>query len=126
MNTFSEIWRTEVKELAEACVPEPDLVRLMSKEENYQPTEDEKKYLESISGKYKDPSGMYYISNMIWRIEHELFHERVEGAKLAIVRILATLDSASYFQNVFGGDENNEEWKTRAALRDGLHKLLED
>ena len=124
MTTFSKIWDTEVKKLAEACVTEPELVRLMSKGEGYEPNEGEKRYLESIKGKYKDIYGMYYISDMIWQVEYALKYEREEAARFSIVRIYEVLNSPSYFQNVFKGNEDDEEWKNRAALRDGLYKLI--
>ena len=65
MTTFSTIWDTEVKKLAEACVTVPELVRLMGQSDDYEPSKEEKEYLESISKKYKDPYGMFYISEMI-------------------------------------------------------------
>jgi len=117
MTIFSKIWDTEVKKLAEACIAEPELVRLMFQGEGYEPNEKEKEYLKSIEGKYKDTYGMYYISDMIWRVEHAL-------AGLAIAQVYDVLNCPSYFQNVFNGNENDEEWKTRAALRDGLYKLM--
>lgn len=124
MTTFSRIWDTEVKKLAEACVTEPELIRLMCKSETYKPTKKEKEYLKSIERKYKDIYGMYYISNMIWEVEHALADGRKESAKVAISFVYETLSSESYFENVFHGNANDEEWKTRAALRDGLYKLL--
>ena len=71
MTKFSKIWDTEVKMLAKACVKEPELVRLMSQSEDYEPSKEEKEYLQSISGKYKDTYGMYYISNMIGKVEEQ-------------------------------------------------------
>ena len=124
MTTFSKIWDTEVKPLAKACVTEPELVRLMSQSKDYEPTQEEKEYLESISGKYNDIYGMYYISDMIWKVEHALADDRKAAADLAIAQIYAVLNRPSYFQNVFLGDENDEEWKTRVALRTGLYKLM--
>ncbi len=124
MTTFSKIWDTEVKKLAEACVAEPKLVRLMGQGEGYEPTETEKEYLKSIEGKYKDPYGMHYISDMIFRVEHALADSREPLAGIAILNVYEVLNRPSYFQDVFNGNANDEEWKTRAALRDGLHKLL--
>ena len=124
MTTFSRIWDTEVKKLAEACVTEPELIRLMYQSEDYKPTEKEKEYLESVKRKYKDIYGMYYISDMIWNVEHALADGRKEAAKVAITFVCEVLNSESYFQNVFHGNANDEEWKTRAKLRDGLYKLL--
>lgn len=124
MTTFSKIWDTEVKQLAQACVTEPELVRLMSQSEGYEPSKEEKEYLEKIAGKYKDTYGMYYISDMIWKVEHALADGRKSIADLAIAQVYEVLNRPSYFQNVFLGNENDEEWKTRAALRDGLYKLM--
>lgn len=125
MTTFSTIWDTEVKKLAEACVTVPELVRLMGQSDDYEPSKEEKEYLESISKKYKDPYGMFYISEMIWRVEHALADNRTAIAVLAVSKVYRKLSSPNYFQDVFLSDENNEEWKTRVALRDGLHKLMD-
>ena len=124
MSVFSEIWDTQVKQLAEACVTEKRLVELMSKDKSYNPNEEEKEYMKKISGKYKDIAGMYYISDMIWRVEHALTDDRSEHAKLAIAQVYDVLNRPSYFHDVFKENEDDEEWKTRAALRDGLKKLL--
>lgn len=124
MTTFSNLWDTEVKQLAQACVTEPKLIQLMGKSNSYEPTDEEKKYLKEMSEKYKDIYGMYYISDMIWRVEHALADRRQSMAGLAITQIYDVLNRPSYFQNVFSGNEDDEEWKKRAALRDGLRKLL--
>ena len=124
MSVFSEIWDTQVKQLAEACVTEKRLVELMSKDKSYNPNEEEKEYMKKISGKYKDIAGMYYISDMIWRVEHALADDRSEHAKLAIAQVYDVLNRPSYFHDVYKENEDDEEWKTRAALRDGLKKLL--
>ncbi len=124
MTTFSTIWDTEVKKLAEACVAEPKLVQIMSKGDNYEPSKEEKEYLESVFEKYKDPYGMYCISDMIWRVEHALADDRTVIAKLAVAEVYEVLNRPSYFEDVFQNDENNEEWKTRVALRGGIYKLM--
>lgn len=124
MSKFADIWDSEVKQLAVACVAEPKLVELMSRGEDYEPNEEEKEYLSSIKGKYKDRYGMFYISDMIWQVEHSLADGRDYLAELAVSEVYDVLDRPSYFQNVFKGNEDDDEWKTRAALRDGLHKLL--
>jgi hypothetical protein len=121
MTAFSKLWDTEVKPLAQACVAEPELVRLMEKEK---PSTEEKEYFEITSPKYKDIFGMYYISNMISKVDHALADGRQSAAEFAVCGVYEVLNRSSYFQNVFDGDETNEEWKTRAALRDGLHKLM--
>ena len=45
-------------------------------------------------------------------------------AKYAVAEVYEVLNRPSYFKNVFKNDENNEEWKTRAALREGLYRLM--
>lgn len=122
--TFTQLWDEKVKKLAKACLPEERLLKLFGKGENYDPTPDEKKYLEEIGQKYKDLYGMYYISDMCWRIEHALADNRLPMAKIAIVNVVGTLDSDSYFQNVFKGDASSEEWQNLDALRKGLHELM--
>ena len=124
MTTFSTIWDTEVKKLAEACVAEPKLVQIMNKGDDYEPSKEEKEYLESVLEKYKDPYGMYCISDMIWRVEHALADDRTVIAKLAVAEVYEVLNRPSYFEDVFQNDENNEEWKTRVALRGGIYKLM--
>lgn len=124
MTTFSKLWDTEVKQLAEACVTESKLIRLMCKRDSYEPSDEEKEYLKSMCEKYKDIYGMYYISDMIWRVEHALADGRQPMARLAITQVYSVLNEPSYFQNVFNGNEDDEEWKTRVALRDGLCKLM--
>lgn len=125
MTTFSNLWDTEVKQLAQDCVTEPKLIQLMCKGDSYKPTDEEKEYLKEVSEKkYKDIYGMYFISNMIWQVEHALADGRQPLAGLAIAQIYEVLNRPSYFQNVFNENEDDEEWKKRAALRDGLCKLL--
>lgn len=124
MSKFADIWDSEVKQLAVACVAEPKLVELMSRDEGYELSKEEKEYLSSIKGKYKDCYGMFHISNMIWQVEHSLADGRDHLAEFAISGVYEVLDRPSYFQNVFKGNEDDDEWKTRAALRDGLRKLL--
>ncbi len=124
MTTFSEIWYNDIKPLAIACVVEPELVRLMSQSEDYEPSEEEKEYLLSSFEKYKDPYGMFSISNMIRIVEHDLADGRIVTAILTIAEVYEVLNRPSYFQNVFISDENDEEWKTRVALRDELSKQL--
>lgn len=77
-----------------------------------------------MSKKYKDLYGMYYISNMISKVEHALADGRKSAVEFAVCMVYEVLNRPSYFQNVFDGDANNEEWKTRVALRDGLYKLM--
>lgn len=79
--------------------------------------------MEEVDGKYLDLYGMCYISDLICQIEYALADGREWKARIEIANVYSTLSADSYFQNVFNSDETNEEWKTRAALRDGLKNL---
>lgn len=124
MTKFTKLWDGEIKELAKACIPEPRIVEIMSKQEDYKPTEEEQMYIKDVLVKYKDIHGMYHISQMIWRIEHALADGREEHAKFAVVQVYSVLNSPTYIPNVFKNDLEDEECKTRIALRDGLKQLL--
>lgn len=118
------LWDTEVKALASACVTEKEYIHILcTKEDPSELTPKETKLLEEVGKKYKDPVGMYYISDMIWRVEHALADGREGMAKLATDNIYQTISSPTYLKNVFSGDESSEEYQRIAALRDGLKKL---
>ena len=85
MSAFSKLWDNEVKALANACVTEPKLVELVMKGGTYEPTKEEKAYWEEVGEKYLDPCGMYYISDLIWRVEHALADDREWQAKIALL-----------------------------------------
>ena len=124
MSAFSKFWEREVKSLAEACVTEPDLVRLMDQDENYSPTQKEKEYLREVFRKYKDPYGMCCISHMISKVTCALEDKKTFVAKQAVTEIYEVLKSPSYFQEVFSGEMNNKEWENILILKNGLNKLL--
>lgn len=48
ITTFGKIWNTEVKQLAEACITEPEIVRLMVQSENHELSKEEKNILQEI------------------------------------------------------------------------------
>ena len=124
MSAFSKVWEREVKSLAEACVTEPDLVRLMDQDENYSPSQKEKEYLGEVFRKYKDPYGMCCISHMISTVDRALKNQKLFVAKNAIIAVHEVLKSPSYFQEVFSGEVNNKEWKNILLLKNGLNKIL--
>lgn len=121
---FSITWDAEVKKLAQDCVKEPELVRILGMPEDYKLTDDEEKYLKSIEGKYKDPYGMYYISEMIWSVEHALEDNREYLAKLAVMKVYQAIISDNYLKDVFKSDKSSEEWKRIETLSNGLVKLI--
>lgn len=123
MSKFSEIWDNEVKRLAKDCVTELRLVELMGKGDEYNPTSEEREYLKQIANKYKDICAMYYISDMIWRVEQALADGRQTIAELTVSQVYATLNSESYTKNVFNNDKSSDEYKRLMILRDGLAKM---
>ena len=122
--SFSIIWDTEVKKLAQACVKEPKWVSLMMQDEDYKLTAEENEYVESMSKKYKDPAGMFYISELIWKVEHALADGRDCQAQIPILNVYSSLNSPDYLTKVFKGDNTGEEWKSMMALKEGLKKLI--
>ena len=122
---FAKVWNNEVKTLAQACIEEPRIVDLMKRGDYYQMNKEETEYMNSAKEKYKDVWGMYRISEMIDKVEQALADQQEARAIIACNNVYVVLDSNEYFKYVFNGDENNEEWKKRKALRDGLKKIFE-
>lgn len=124
MTLFSATWDTEVKKLAKDCVKEPKFVKLLSLGENYDLSDEDKEYIEKVGNNYKDPYGMYVISDMIWAVEHALANAREEIAAIAIVRVYSAITEEEYLERVFNGEKTSEEWKRIEALANGLAKLI--
>ena len=125
MSTFSEIWFSEVRPLAEACISDPELVRIMCHHYSGHPLNpSEREYLRSTKDRYQDVYGMYFISDMVWRVENSLSNSRENMARLCALNVYSLLEAPNYCKNVFNGDEENEEWKSRKNLLRGLIKLL--
>ena len=122
---FAKVWNNEVKTLAQACIEEPRIVDLMKRGDYYQMNKEETEYMNSAKEKYKDVWGMYRISEMIDKVEQALADQQEARAIIACNNVYVVLDSNEYFKHVFNGDEDNEEWKKRKALRDGLKKIFE-
>ena len=125
MSKFSEIWDKEVKKLAIECIQEPRYVELMTRDRSYKLNKEEREYIEGVRTTYKDSAGMYYISKMIWKVEHALADNNETVAGVAIAQIHTVLSRESYLKNVFNGNTQSKEWKTRDALCKGLKKLIE-
>lgn len=122
---FSKVWNDEVKALAEACIEEPRLVELLKRNESCPPNEEEREYMKTMRQKYKDMYGMYYISQMVDKVEQALSDKHEARAILACCNTYCVLSDEVYFRRVFNSDENSEEWKKREALRDGLKKIAD-
>ena len=123
MTNFSMKWDTEVKELARKCV-NIEFIRLVAKGENGALTENEEVVVRKLSEEIKDAYGMWYISNMIWRVEHALADNREPMAKLAVSEIFSTISTESYWTDIFKDDYSSEEAINIRNLRDGLKELL--
>ncbi len=122
MAKFKDVWDDEVKELAKACVNDKLIEMMGAAERRGYATEAEQNYAKSLN--LKDPDAMWYISKMIWRIEHDLADGRPKASLLSISRVFDTLNSDSYLENVWGGDTSSEEAQKLFKLRDGLRNLL--
>lgn len=125
MTSFSSIWDSEVKKLAQASITEPKLVRLMLQPANYVPTQEEEEYLETVGDKCKDPYGMVFILAMMSEIEYYLAGGKEKLARDSAKEVYDELASPDYMSAFFEDDMSSDEAKTRIALRDGLKKLIE-
>jgi len=123
MTNFSIKWGTEVKELARKCI-NTEFISLVAKGENGTLTESEEVKVKELSEGIKDAYGMWYISNMIWRVEHSLADNREPLAQLAVSEIYNTISTESYWTNVFKNDYSTDEAINIKNLRDGLKELL--
>jgi len=123
MTNFSMKWDTEVKELARKCV-NTEFIRIVAKGENGALTENEEVVVRKLSEEIKDAYGMWYISNMIWRVEHALADNREPMAKLAVSEIFSTISTESYWTDIFNNDFSTDEAINIKNLRDGLKELL--
>ncbi len=122
-SNFAQIWDNEVKELAAACINR-DVVEMLHKPKGYVLTEEEKAKMEEWNKQYVDLLAMYYISDMCFRVEHGLADGREWQVGLAVAQIYATLNSESYWKNVFNNNQESDEAKKLIKLRDGLRKLI--
>jgi hypothetical protein len=89
-------------------------------------TEKEKQEAKEISKKYVDATGMWYISQMIWSVEHDLADKR-NAASICVLQVRDTLKSESYWTNVWinqGKDLESEEAKNLKNLLEKLEILL--
>ena len=124
MSIFSELWDNQVKELIESCITEPELVCLICVSESYVFNENEKEYLKEVVNKCKDPYGRFYVSDMIYKVEHALADRRKAMAGIAIMQVYNNINSDTYLKNVFNGDDENDEYKRTILLRDEFGKLI--
>ena len=120
---FSYKWDTEVRQLAKKCI-NIEFMELFHKAERETMESEEEQRFKEIAETLKDPYGMWYISQMIWQVEHGLADDRDYQSKLAIAQVHACLSSDSYLQNVWNNDTSSEECQNMMKLKEGLGKLL--
>ena len=115
---FEKLWNNEVRNLAVQCITEPEALQLITKG-----GPSSSKDLKNIN--CKDLAGMFSIANMIYEIDHALEHNRHAILVILVRETYDIINNPNYFKDIINEDENDEEWKTRKALRDGLHNLLQ-
>ncbi len=118
MAKFKDVWDREVRALADACVDAQFIQNWTAADKRGYATAEEEAYAKKLG--LKDPYGMWYIADMIWRVEHDLADRRIAACGISVAQIYSTLDSDSYLQNVWGGDTSSEEAQRLFKLRDGL------
>ena len=113
----------EAKDAAKKCV-NSELVHLMSTIDK----DDVAKVAEfrELAKKYVDVTSQWYISHMIWAIEHDLADGRNCGLNSlnSICQVRDTLSADSYWEKVWHKEQHLEEAKNLIVLRDRLTILL--
>lgn len=118
---FINFFNTSVKPLAEKCA---NLFPLIQRVENgYTPTDEETKQLSSAT----DTMAHWYVGLLVADVNKAIF----DGASFNLINSLSTvsgtLTSESYWNNVWGDKQNNEEaqeLKKLAGLVSELTKFL--
>lgn len=101
---FAEYWDNEVKPLAVRCAEGAELSDKFEKAKTQEEREVIKKQMEAI-GKI-DWLAAYYISKMIFYVEHALADGR--NPLPGIYRVVSCLSSEDYYRDVFKGKDCEE------------------
>lgn len=123
MASFYELWESEVKAQALACV-NTEVARIVTIQQEGNLTEEEKIKFKEFNKQYTDVLAQYYISKMCWYIEHDLAYGRDLKANMKIIAIYNCLTSESYWTNVFKNNTESEEAKNLLTFTTGLKRLL--
>lgn len=123
MSKFSEKWITETRDLAIKCVNNR-FIELINKGENGTITDTEGKEVKALSDTIKDAYGMWYISEMIWRVNHELGGRFEVKAELSAHEVYNTISKESYWTNVFDNKLDTEEAININNLKNSLAELV--
>lgn len=123
MNNFEIKWDTEVKQLAQNCI-NYEILNIGMKPAD-QVTTEEKLRLDELIANYRDIHAMIFISQMIFKVEHDLADGREAGYMIAIMQIHNVLSSEDYINDIWKGHEDCDEYRNLMKLRDGLASLKE-
>jgi hypothetical protein len=72
---------------------------------------------------YKDGTSSNYLSALAWRVEHDLADDRLIFAIPQLLQAVETLNSKSYWENVWNNDLGSDEAKRLKKIGELLKKL---
>ena len=116
---FKEYWDKEVKPLADKCTAGVQLLSQLEKATTYREKKVIKKQIDTC-GK-KDWFAPFYISKMVFSVEHDLADGRTPSLGMSQVR--SCLNSEDYYKKVFNG-KTCEESQNYRALGKKLNKAV--
>jgi hypothetical protein len=113
-------WDMKVKSLAQKCL-DYELLKLVSAEV----TPENQIKVKELSKKFVDPTAMWYVSQFIWAMEHDLADDGFYlKAFNCLMQVKGTLSDSSYWADVWKGQQNKER-QNLEILRDALPELFE-
>lgn len=123
MNEFVMYWNTEVKPLAIKCSKGAELIGQLENSK----TEEERA---EINVKMEDMNkvdwlAVFYISGMLYDVDHSLSHERYAHAGVNMLQVQGCLNSEDYYTDVFKENTDCEEYKNYRELGQKLNKIME-
>lgn len=124
MSEISKIWYDEVRTLAISCILDNEYVKLITMDKS-KLTDNDKTHIEEINLKYYDACGMYFISNMIKKIDDAFNADSDSKAYLYVSFIYSIFDSPKYLNEVFRGNDKCYEWNIRIKFKTGLKKIID-
>jgi alanine dehydrogenase len=122
MTKFGSKWNLEVRKIANQCV-DWKFIELVQKSENKIITEDEEEKLQELGIKIKDAYSMWYISDMIRKVDQALADNRQYMARVAIISTYEAISKESYWKNTFNNDLSSDEAKNIKELENALGEL---
>jgi hypothetical protein len=123
-----QYWNRSVRPLAQAAT-DREICNLISKGENEQDLgkkDDIEDELKVLASEIKDLVGMWYVGSMIDHVERNLAEGRIKlGGLNSINQIIGTLNSESYWKNVWGiegGKPNIEDIENNLPIKSKKYK----